>query len=53
MQDLLELGQEARMNTPAKPEGNWEWKLREMPNRELWEWIGLVCELYGRSYNFP
>ena len=49
MQDLLELGQEARMNTPAKPEGNWEWKLREMPDRELWEWLGLMCELYGRK----
>ncbi len=49
MQDLLELGKSARMNTPAQPHGNWEWKLREMPNRELWEWVGLMCELYGRK----
>jgi len=25
-QDLLELGPEARMNTPAVPEGNWSWR---------------------------
>ena len=25
-QDLLELGTEARMNTPAVPEGNWSWR---------------------------
>src|SRR5208283_1493290 len=25
-QDLLELGSEARMNTPAVPTGNWEWR---------------------------
>ena len=27
MQDILSLGAEARMNNPAKPENNWEWKL--------------------------
>lgn len=26
-QDLLELGGEARMNTPGKPDGNWGWRL--------------------------
>ena len=25
-QDLLELGSEARMNTPAVPAGNWAWR---------------------------
>lgn len=29
MQDLLELGSEARMNTPAVPEGNWCWRAPE------------------------
>jgi 4-alpha-glucanotransferase len=28
-QDLLELGSDARMNTPAKPEGNWSWRAPE------------------------
>ncbi len=27
VQDLLSLGSEARMNTPAKPEDNWAWRL--------------------------
>jgi 4-alpha-glucanotransferase len=26
MQDLLELGSEARMNTPGTPDGNWAWR---------------------------
>jgi 4-alpha-glucanotransferase len=26
-QDVLELGSEARMNTPGEPEGNWSWRL--------------------------
>jgi 4-alpha-glucanotransferase len=29
MQDLLELGSEARMNTPAVPQGNWSWRVPE------------------------
>ncbi len=29
MQDVLELGTEARMNYPGRPEGNWEWRMRE------------------------
>lgn len=28
-QDLLELGSEARMNTPAMPGGNWSWRVAE------------------------
>jgi 4-alpha-glucanotransferase len=28
-QDLLELGAEARMNTPAQPTGNWSWRAPE------------------------
>src|SRR3954470_3048075 len=28
-QDLFELGAEARMNTPAVPEGNWSWRAPE------------------------
>lgn len=28
MQDLLGLGEEARMNTPGRAEGNWRWRLR-------------------------
>ena len=28
LQDVLGLGQEARMNYPGKPEGNWQWRRR-------------------------
>jgi 4-alpha-glucanotransferase len=28
-QDLLELGSEARMNTPAVANGNWSWRVPE------------------------
>ncbi|MCE4564168.1 4-alpha-glucanotransferase [Maribellus sp. CM-23] len=28
MQDVLELGEEARMNTPGIPSGNWAWRFR-------------------------
>ena len=27
MQDVLMLGEEARMNVPGVPEGNWTWKM--------------------------
>ena len=27
LQDLLELGTEARMNLPGRPDGNWGWRL--------------------------
>ncbi len=29
MQDVLNLGSEARMNTPSKPEANWSWRCPE------------------------
>jgi 4-alpha-glucanotransferase len=28
MQDVLGLGSEARMNVPARREGNWQWRMR-------------------------
>ncbi len=28
MQDLLQLGKKARLNTPGTPNGNWEWRFR-------------------------
>jgi 4-alpha-glucanotransferase len=29
LQDLLNLGAEARMNVPGRPEGNWSWRYTE------------------------
>ena len=31
LQDLLELGADARMNTPGTVEGNWKWRATEFP----------------------
>lgn len=48
MQDLLNLGQDARMNTPGKKEGNWEWRLKDMPDDELSFKLKELCLTYGR-----
>jgi 4-alpha-glucanotransferase len=50
LQDLLGLGAEGRMNTPAGGQGNWGWRLEEgrlTPGLEqaLWE----MTRLYGRA----
>ncbi|OIO06119.1 MAG: 4-alpha-glucanotransferase [Desulfovibrionaceae bacterium CG1_02_65_16] len=53
-QDLLELGAEARMNTPGKAVGNWSWRAAEQGlrlqglGRALAEKLRAACELYGR-----
>lgn len=46
MQDILGLGSETRMNTPATASGNWSWRLGEIPDgvakrlKELTETFG-------------
>ena len=50
MQDLLMLGEEARMNTPSTcGSSNWSWKMRKgelsSPN---WSRIHYLTKLYGR-----
>jgi 4-alpha-glucanotransferase len=35
MQDVLELGSEARMNTPSSASGNWGWRMTESPETRL------------------
>jgi 4-alpha-glucanotransferase len=40
LQDLLNLGSEARMNTPGRPEGNWGWRCTEdMLSDRAFEWL--------------
>lgn len=48
MQDFLELGEEARMNTPGKAHGNWEWRMTGPPPKELADLLLHLCDLYGR-----
>jgi len=50
MQDILGLGQEARMNQPAIPLGNWAWRLdpgQITPETE--EKLRILTETYGRE----
>jgi 4-alpha-glucanotransferase len=54
LQDVLGLGSEARMNTPATMSGNWSWRFR---NGDLSEESGArlrrLAELYGRYPAVP
>ncbi len=49
MQDFLELGADARMNTPSTLGSNWQWRLRpELDLSGLSIWLKHITELYGR-----
>jgi 4-alpha-glucanotransferase len=49
MQDLLNLGTEARMNYPSRSEGNWEWRMQtEDMSAALAGKIQRLNKLYGR-----
>ncbi|HYE14548.1 MAG TPA: 4-alpha-glucanotransferase, partial [Pyrinomonadaceae bacterium] len=49
LQDLLGLGSDARMNTPASPEGNWAWRFRAGAlTDELAKRLRGMTALYGR-----
>jgi 4-alpha-glucanotransferase len=50
MQDILGLGEEARMNRPATVEGNWQWRLLpEQLTPDLAERFREITEIYGRA----
>ena len=52
MQDVLGLGDDARMNTPGEPAGNWQWRISEsalklaMSNQA--SFVRSLCEVSGR-----
>lgn len=49
MQDLLDLGSEARMNTPSTTGGNWKWRMKKgVYNRGLSEKLRHMMYVYGR-----
>ncbi len=49
MQDLLGLGQAARMNIPSVPDGNWEWRvLSEQLSPELAQKFCELVRIYNR-----
>ncbi|MGI8788212.1 MAG: 4-alpha-glucanotransferase [Pyrinomonadaceae bacterium] len=50
MQDLLGLGNEARMNLPASTDGNWNWQCREGDfSEEISNRLRELTEIYGRT----
>jgi 4-alpha-glucanotransferase len=50
MQDVLGLGEEARMNVPSVAQGNWEWRLLpEQVTSELAKRLAKMTRLYGRN----
>jgi 4-alpha-glucanotransferase len=50
MQDVLDLGSEARMNFPGRAAGNWGWRCTAAQiGSPAMERLGLLTELYGRG----
>jgi 4-alpha-glucanotransferase len=50
MQDILGLGEKDRMNLPASPTGNWEWRLlSEQLTPQLIKKLSNITRIYGRG----
>ncbi len=50
LQDLLNLGSEARMNVPGRADGNWRWRVREgMLSSQAFQWLRDLTESCNRS----
>jgi 4-alpha-glucanotransferase len=50
LQDLLNLGNEARMNVPGRADGNWRWRCTEdMLSTHAFEWLRDLTKTSGRS----
>lgn len=54
LQDILGLGNEARMNLPGTAEGNWGWRYHpDLLNPGIAGHLGFITELYGRRIYHP
>jgi 4-alpha-glucanotransferase len=54
VQDILELGSEARMNIPSRPSGNWSWRCPENAlSPELAQKLGALTETTDRDKHDP
>ncbi|MSQ95862.1 MAG: 4-alpha-glucanotransferase [Gemmataceae bacterium] len=50
LQDILNLGSEARMNFPGKPQGNWAWRCQaNQLNPWILDRLAEMTEMYGRG----
>ena len=51
LQDLLNLGNEGRMNVPGRADGNWRWRCTdEMLSTDAFEWLRELTSRSGRSH---
>jgi 4-alpha-glucanotransferase len=54
LQDLLNLGNDARMNLPGRAEGNWHWRFTEdMLTPEALGWLRDLTQASGRMLSEP
>ncbi|MGO9920027.1 MAG: 4-alpha-glucanotransferase [Isosphaeraceae bacterium] len=54
LQDLLNLGSEARMNVPGRTGGNWRWRCTpDMLSAPAFQWLRALTETSNRSSVFP
>jgi len=50
LQDLLNLGAEARMNVPGRASGNWRWRISgDKLSLRAFEWLGELTEATKRA----
>jgi 4-alpha-glucanotransferase len=50
LQDLLNLGDEARMNQPGRTEGNWHWRCTDaMLSPAVWQWLHDLTSAANRA----
>ncbi len=50
MQDWLNLGNEAKMNTPGTSQGNWTWRMsKDAMSGDLSHWLAELSDLYERN----
>lgn len=54
LQDVFNLGAEARMNFPSRPSGNWQWRYRaDMLHPGIAARLAELTEIYGRTKEEP
>jgi 4-alpha-glucanotransferase len=54
LQDILNLGSEARMNLPGRAEGNWRWRCtEEMLTPEAFQWLRDLTRTSNRALSSP
>jgi len=54
LQDVIGLGEEARMNNPGEATGNWTWRVRpEQVTEEAEQRLSTLTRIYGRARDYP